>query len=95
MHGEAFAWLRATLSWPAPEGLAMTKWPAGAPLALAGGAVTLGRAADAPGFSFDNEQPAVERALRAVRDRRRAGVERRVPRLRRLRRLRPAGLLAR
>ncbi len=63
MHGEAFAWLRATLSWPAPEGLAMTKWPAAAPLALAGGAIALGRAVDAPGFSFDNEQPAVERVL--------------------------------
>jgi gamma-glutamyl hercynylcysteine S-oxide synthase len=59
MHGEAFAWLRAALSWPAPEGLALAKWPAGAPLALAGGALTLGRAADAPGFSFDNEQPAL------------------------------------
>jgi iron(II)-dependent oxidoreductase len=63
MHGEAFAWLRAALSWPAPEGLALAKWPASAPLALAGGAITLGRAADAPGFSFDNEQPAVERVL--------------------------------
>ena len=57
MHGEAFAWLRAALSWPAPEGLSMAKRSASAPLALAGGALVLGRAADAPGFSFDNEQP--------------------------------------
>jgi ergothioneine biosynthesis protein EgtB len=63
MHGEAFAWLRAALAWPAPEGVAMKKRPAEAPLSLAAGAVTLGRAADAPGFSFDNEQPAVERVL--------------------------------
>jgi len=57
MHGEALAWLRAALSWPAPQGLTLAKWPASAPLALAGGAFELGRDVDEPGFWFDNEQP--------------------------------------
>ena len=57
MHGEAFAWLRATLGWPAPAGLALPSLPTRAPLRIDGGEVALGRAADARGFAFDNEQP--------------------------------------
>jgi ergothioneine biosynthesis protein EgtB len=58
MHGEAFAWLRATLGWPAPAGLALTAQPAAAPLQIDGATIALGRAADEPGFAFDNEAPA-------------------------------------
>jgi len=59
MHGEAFAWLRATLGWPAPAGLALPALPAREPLRIDGGAIALGRALDEPGFAFDNEQPAL------------------------------------
>jgi len=57
MHGEAFAWLRATLGWPAPAGLALPSLPTREPLRIDGGEVALGRAAEARGFAFDNEQP--------------------------------------
>ena len=58
MHGEAFAWLRATLGWPAPEGIAaLPALPARAPLRIDGGAIALGRARGDRGFAFDNEQP--------------------------------------
>src|SRR6187549_3266329 len=59
MHGEAFAWLRATLGWPAPAGLALPSLPAREPLRIDGGEIALGRALDEPGFAFDNEQPAL------------------------------------
>ena len=59
MHGEAFAWLRATLGWPAPAG--MDKMPvleaARAALPIDGDSVELGRPATALGFAFDNEMP--------------------------------------
>jgi hypothetical protein len=58
MHGEAFAWSRATLARPAPAGLeAMPVLPGGPPLEITGGEFALGRAPTAPGFSFDNELP--------------------------------------
>ena len=58
MHGEAFAWSRATLARPAPAGLeAMPVLPGGAPLDLAGGELVVGRLPTTPGFSFDNELP--------------------------------------
>ncbi len=57
MHGEAFAWLRATLGWPAPRGLALAALPRAAPVACDGGEIELGRGPDARGFSFDNESP--------------------------------------
>ena len=63
MHGEAFAWSRAALARPAPAGLeAQPVLSGGAPLRIEGGEIVLGRAAAAPGFSFDNELPG--RALR-------------------------------
>jgi ergothioneine biosynthesis protein EgtB len=58
MHGEAFAWLRATLGWPASDGLVLPSLPRREPLRFAGGPVALGRAAGERGFAFDNEQPA-------------------------------------
>jgi len=58
MHGEAFAWLRATLGLPPPAGLdALPVLGTGAPLRIDGGEVELGRSAQRPGFAFDNEQP--------------------------------------
>jgi ergothioneine biosynthesis protein EgtB len=58
MHGEAFAWLRATLGWPAPAGTPpLPVLPAIAPLAIAGGGPVLGHAAGGRGFAFDNEEP--------------------------------------
>jgi iron(II)-dependent oxidoreductase len=58
MHGEAFAWLRATLGWPAPVGLELAPLPPAASLQVDGGALAIGRDEHAAGFSFDNEQPA-------------------------------------
>jgi hypothetical protein len=59
MHGEAFAWLRATLGWPAPPGAAaLPHLGEASELSFAGGDVSLGRGDDARGFAFDNEQPA-------------------------------------
>lgn len=58
MHGEAFAWLRATLGWPAPRGIAaLPSLGEAKDLAFAGGDVVLGRGDDAHGFAFDNERP--------------------------------------
>ena len=58
MHGEAFAWSRATLGRPAPAGLETRRLVSGgAPLQVAGGEIAIGRAVADPGFSFDNEQP--------------------------------------
>jgi iron(II)-dependent oxidoreductase len=63
MHGEAFAWSRATLVRPAPAGLeAQPVLSGGGPLRIEGGEIVLGRTPAAPGFSFDNELPG--RALR-------------------------------
>ena len=59
MHGEALAWLRATLGWPAPQGLALPSLPRRAPLRIEGGAIVLGRAPGERGFAFDNEEPAL------------------------------------
>ena len=57
MHGEAFAWLRATLGWPAPAGLVMPVLAAREPIRIDGATIALARAASEPGFAFDNEQP--------------------------------------
>ena len=57
MHGEAFAWLRATLAWPAPTGFVMRSLATSDPVRVDGGTITLGRSPDEPGFAFDNEQP--------------------------------------
>jgi ergothioneine biosynthesis protein EgtB len=58
MHGEAFAWSRATLQRPAPQGLETPPVVRrGAPLRIGAARSSVGRAAAAAGFSFDNEQP--------------------------------------
>ena len=70
MHGEALAWLRATLAYPAPVGAGA---PAGAglphlgaasTLAVRGGPVRIGAPATPRGFSFDNEQHGLAWQLR-------------------------------
>ena len=61
MHGEAFAWSRATMARPAPAGLetppVVDDLRGGSPLRIEGGEVVVGRPPGAAGFSFDNELP--------------------------------------
>jgi gamma-glutamyl hercynylcysteine S-oxide synthase len=56
MHAEAFAWLRATLAYPAPAGLALARFEARDPIVVRGGPVRIGWPDDRPGFAFDNER---------------------------------------
>ncbi len=58
MHAEAFCWLRSTLGYAAPAGLAMPRVPANAQVAIPGGERCIGASPAAGGFAFDNEQPA-------------------------------------
>lgn len=58
MHAEAFAWLRAALRYACPAGLALPVLVDRPAIRVSGGAVTLGRAPERPGFAFDNELPA-------------------------------------
>lgn len=64
MHGEAFAWLRATLGYPPPPGLTLERVPERAGIAVAGGAIRIGACPSAPGFAFDNELPGRDVTLR-------------------------------
>jgi len=57
MHGEAFAWLRASLAWPAPTGFVMPSLSAREPIRVDGATIALGRSSSETGFAFDNEQP--------------------------------------
>jgi ergothioneine biosynthesis protein EgtB len=57
MHGEALAWLRAALAWPAPHGAALPSVAPRAPVRMAGGPVHVGWGAGRRGFAFDNEAP--------------------------------------
>ncbi|MEO6032641.1 MAG: SUMF1/EgtB/PvdO family nonheme iron enzyme, partial [Burkholderiaceae bacterium] len=57
MHGEALAWTRATLGYPAPAGAALPHQLQRDPLQLAGATVHMGRSRQEPGFAFDNEMP--------------------------------------
>jgi ergothioneine biosynthesis protein EgtB len=66
MHGEAFAWLRATLGYPAPAGVADLPRLAEAPaIEVSAARAAIGWPPDRPGFAFDNERDAHERALAA------------------------------
>ncbi|MBL0420644.1 SUMF1/EgtB/PvdO family nonheme iron enzyme [Ramlibacter sp. AW1] len=65
MHAEAFAWTRATLGYPVPAGLTLRRLPERAPMAVEAGQACIGRAAQAPGFSFDNELQAHRAELAA------------------------------
>jgi iron(II)-dependent oxidoreductase len=57
MHGEAFAWLRATLGHPAPDGMALPRVIPPAPLRVTGGEAHIGWPDARRGFAFDNELP--------------------------------------
>jgi gamma-glutamyl hercynylcysteine S-oxide synthase len=57
MHAEAFAWTRATLGLPAPNGSAFAPLPPAGSVWIEGAETALGHARDAPGFAFDNERP--------------------------------------
>ena len=63
MHGEAFAWLRATLAYPAPPGLRMEPLADLPPIRMTGGEVTVGWPRERRGFAFDNELPAKTQPL--------------------------------
>ena len=56
MHGEALAWLRAALGYPAPCGVSLRPGGAASALAVRGGSVHIGATATERGFSFDNEK---------------------------------------
>ncbi|MEJ7688014.1 MAG: SUMF1/EgtB/PvdO family nonheme iron enzyme, partial [Variovorax sp.] len=62
MHGEAFAWLRATLGYPAPDGLVPPCVAMASALDVPAAQVDIGWSAARRGFAFDNE-----RAAHAVR----------------------------
>ena len=57
MHGEAFAWLRATLGYPPPRGATLDRIVARESVEVRGGEVPIGNANDTRGFAFDNELP--------------------------------------
>ena len=58
MHGEAFCWMRATLAYPAPTGIALPTVAERRSLNVPAADVCLGYHAGDPGFAFDNESPA-------------------------------------
>ena len=55
MHGEAFAWLRATLQYPPPSGLAPARIATPGRVEVRGGDAHIGRDGVAHSFAFDNE----------------------------------------
>jgi len=57
MHGEAFAWMRSAMAYPAPAFATVPHAPRRAPLPVRGGALCIGRRPDEAGFAFDNELP--------------------------------------
>ncbi|HJV59356.1 MAG TPA: selenoneine synthase SenA [Albitalea sp.] len=65
MHAEAFTWLRAALGYPAPPGAGLPHWPPAEPLRLPAATVRIGWPSQRPGFAFDNERNAHDRALGA------------------------------
>ena len=65
MHAEAFAWLRAALGYPAPNGCQVSDlagWSS-TPLHIAGKPLHLGCDINAAGFAFDNELPGCQVTL--------------------------------
>lgn len=63
MHGEALAWLRSALGYPAPRGISLARLGAPSTLAVRGGTVHIGANEATSGFSFDNEQHGLDLAL--------------------------------
>ncbi|WHZ11309.1 MAG: Serine/threonine kinase [Burkholderiaceae bacterium] len=55
MHGEAFAWTRAALGYPAPPGVALPRLQPAQLLEIPGGEVRIGWPPGRRGFAFDNE----------------------------------------
>lgn len=58
MHAEAFAWMHATLGFPAPAGLTLGRQAEPVPLTIDRAQARIGRPQGSAGFSFDNEQVA-------------------------------------
>jgi ergothioneine biosynthesis protein EgtB len=58
MHAEAFAWMRATLGYPAPDGLMLARMTGASSLQVAAGRMQVGWPPGRAGFSFDNEREA-------------------------------------
>lgn len=58
MHGEAFCWMRAALSFPAPESVAVPSVALSRPLHISACTSEVGYPAGAGGFAFDNEMAA-------------------------------------
>lgn len=65
MHAEAFCWMRSALHYPAPCGVTRPQVPASQPLAVPGADTSIGWPTTQPGFSFDNEGPAINLRLDA------------------------------
>jgi ergothioneine biosynthesis protein EgtB len=65
MHCEAFVWLRQALGYPAPAALPGPKPSRSGVVRIDAGEALIGWPARSPGFAFDNEQPALRRALPA------------------------------
>ena len=65
MHSEAFAWLRATVSYPAPTGVVLPQLPDLPALDMPSARHQAGWPAATRGFAFDNELPAREVATAA------------------------------
>jgi gamma-glutamyl hercynylcysteine S-oxide synthase len=63
MHGEAFAWMRATLAYPEPAFPQMPAFAPRDPIRVRGGQVRIGWPAGRRGFAFDNELPGRELTL--------------------------------
>ncbi len=57
MHGEAFAWLRSTLGYPAPPGVSLPAMSDRSMLNFSAVAAQTGWPQNASGFAFDNELP--------------------------------------
>lgn len=65
MHAEAYCWMRAALSYPAPQGVARPQVPPAQALTVPATTTTIGWPVSAGGFAFDNESPAQPVALGA------------------------------
>lgn len=59
MHCEALYWLRSTLGYSAPDGIALAPLVDSNELRVTGGEVQIGQPAGALGFAFDNERDAI------------------------------------
>lgn len=65
MHGEAFCWMRATLAYPVPTGIALPTVAERRSLSVPAAEVRLGYGPSDPGFAFDNECPGPRVSMQA------------------------------